>query len=556
MSLPKNKIFKYSTMERILDKLLQLSAENEVVEFKEAKTQFDKDKLGQYFSALANEANLNAQNEAYLVMGVKNDRSIIGTLINDDQINDYKAEMVRHTSPRINFSNVATILREGKKILLFAIPAAPKGQPISWKGHFYGRDGESLGALNQYEFDRIKSQVASQDWSAQIIKSASIEDLSKEAIDFARIQYKEKHPKLKEEIDTWSNETFLDKAKVTSKSKITNTAILLLGKPESEHFINPATARITWILKDKDNIEKDYEHFYNPLITAVEQVSLKIRNLKYRYIKSGTLFPDEVDQYDPYIIREALHNCIAHQDYTLGGKIIVVENEDGWLTFTNSGKFIPNSVEEVVTSDSPEPKYRNTFLVGAMVNLNMIDTIGSGIKRMYNIQRKKFFPLPEYDLSNNKVKVTIIGKVIDVNYARKIAEMPNLLLDEIILLDKVSKQKILSDDEIKSLKSKHLIEGRKPNFHISSDVAAVTGEKTDYMKQRGIDDKYCKKMILDYLEKFEKGERTDFENLLMDKLPDILNIQQKKNKIKNNLQALRKSGEITNTDKIWALSKK
>src|SRR5690606_32410444 len=109
---------------------------------------------------------------------------------------------------------------------------------------------------------------------------------------------------------------------------------------------------------------------------------------KYRYIKSDSLFPEEVDQYDPYIIREALNNCIAHQDYTLGGKIIVVENEDGLLTFTNSGKFIPNSVEEVVTSESPEPRYRNTFLVGAMVNLNMIDTIGSGIKRMYNIQRR------------------------------------------------------------------------------------------------------------------------------------------------------------------------
>lgn len=543
-------------MERILDNLLQLSTENEVAEFKEAKNQFDKDKLGQYFSALANEANLNGQNEAYLVMGVKNDKSIVGTTINDTQINDYKAEIIRHTSPRINFSNVATVLKEGKKVLVFVIPAAPKGQPVSWKGHYYGRDGESLGALNQYEFDKIKSQIISQDWSAQIIKSATIDDLSKEAIQFARVQYKEKHPKLKEEIDIWSDETFLDKAKVTSKGKITNTAILLLGKPESEHLINPATARITWILKDKDNVEKDYAHFYNPLITAVEQVSLKIRNLKYRYIKSGTLFPDEVDQYDPYIIREALHNCIAHQDYTLGGKIIVVENEDGWLTFTNSGKFIPNSVEEVVTSDSPEPKYRNTFLVGAMVNLNMIDTIGSGIKRMYNIQRKKYFPLPEYDLSNNKVKVTIVGKVIDVNYARKIAEMPNLSLDEIILLDKVAKLKILSDDEIKSLKSKHLIEGRKPNFHISSDVAAVIGEKTDYMKQRGIDDKYCKKMILDYLEKFGEGERTDFENLLLDKLPDVLDLQQKKNKIKNNLQALRKSGEITNMDKIWMLPKK
>lgn len=543
-------------MKSLLHHLLQLATENEVVEFKQAKTQFDKDKLGQYYSALANEANLRRQHAAYLVMGITDDRTVVGTIISDKQINDYKAEMVRHTSPRCSFSNVYDEVLDDKRVLIFEIPAAPQGQPVSWKGHYYGRDGESMGALTPFEFDAIRSQTGQQDWSAQIIESASIEDLSTDAINFARIQYKEKNSRLKAEIDAWNDATFLDKAKVTIKGKITKTAILLLGTPESEHFINPATARITWILKDKDNVEKDYEHFYSPFITAIAQVSSKIRNLKYRYIKSGTLFPEEVDQYDPYLIREALHNCIAHQDYTLGGKIIVVENEDGWLTFTNAGSFIPNSVEEVVTSDSPEPKYRNTFLVGAMVNLNMIDTIGSGIKKMFNIQRSKYFPLPDYDLSDQRVKVAFFGKVIDLNYARKLVEMPELSLDEIILMDKVVKRKALSDNEIKSLKDKQLIEGRKPNFHISSDVAAVTGEKTGYMKQRGIDDQYCQKMIIDYLEKFGHGQRSNFEDLLMDKLPDVLDIGQKKNKIKNNLQYLRRLGKIINHDKVWSLSKK
>ena len=76
--------------------------------------------------------------------------------------------------------------------------------------------------------------------------------------------------------------------------------------------------------------------------------------------------------------------------------------------------------------DSSEQKLRGAYytplqLANAMVNLNMIDTIGSGIKRLFNIQRNKFFPLPEYDLSDHKVKVTITGKVLDLNYARKLA---------------------------------------------------------------------------------------------------------------------------------------
>jgi ATP-dependent DNA helicase RecG len=189
-----------------------------------------------------------------------------------------------------------------------------------------------------------------------------------------------------------------------------------------------------------------------------------------------------------------------------------------------------------------------------MVNLNMIDTIGSGIKKMFVLQKNKFFPLPDYDFNNNKVKVQIIGKVMDDKYARKLAQTSDLSLHEIILLDKVAKNKQLTSLEAKLLKAKHLIEGRKPNFYISADIAEATGEKEDYIKLRGIDDQYCKKIITDYLIKFKEGKKSDFEKILLDKLPDVLNIEQKKNKVKNNLQSLRKEGVIVPSGKFWKMS--
>ncbi|MBK9566100.1 MAG: ATP-binding protein, partial [Saprospiraceae bacterium] len=247
-------------MGNILDHLLSLSTETEVVEFKEAKNRYDKDKLGQYFSALSNEANLKGVEVGYVLFGVKNDKSIVGTSISDHELNEYKNEMAQHTSPRLSFGSTTRVEKDGKDVIVLEIPAAPKGQPVSWKGHCYGRDGESLGALNDYERDRIKAQNVSYDWSSQILPDASIDDLSKEAIDFGRKQYIEKNRKIESEILGWDDITFLNKAKITIQGKITRTAILLLGKPESDHFINPAQARISWILKDKDNLEKDYEH--------------------------------------------------------------------------------------------------------------------------------------------------------------------------------------------------------------------------------------------------------------------------------------------------------
>lgn len=291
------------------------------------------------------------------------------------------------------------------------------------------------------------------------------------------------------------------------------------------------------------------------MLLAVEQVYAKIRNLKYRYIRDDTLFPDEVDQYDPYIIREALHNCIAHQDYTLGGGIIVVETEDATLAFLNSGEFIPKSVQHVIDSDTPEQRYRNRFLVDAMVNLKMIDTIGSGIKRIFRIQRERFFPLPDYDLSNNKVKVKITGKVLDQRYARKLAQMPNLSLHEIILLDKIQKAQPLEKPDLALLRKNGLIEGRKPNLHISSSVAKQANLQKDYIEMRGLDDKYYQSLVVEYLKRFKQAKRSDIEELLLDKLPKILDEEQKQHKIKNLLQKLRKQGVIQVDGKNWSIPK-
>ncbi len=527
-------------MINLVNKLLTSNTETEVLEFKKAERQFDKDKLGKYFSALSNEANLNNMHSAYVLFGVNNDKTITGTKISDIQLNEYKQEIANNTSPSLNFRKVERIATDNGNVILLEIPAAPQGMPVSWKNHYYARNGESLSGLSIEKIERIRNQQKEDDWSRVIINEATIDDLDTEAILIAREQYAEKNPSKEKDISLWDDKTFLNKAKLSIKGKITRAAILLLGKSETDHYLSPGTSKITWILRDRDGIEKDYQHFFCPLLLEVNKVHAKIRNLKYRYLQEGSLFPDEVDQFDAFTIREALNNCIAHQDYRLGGKINVMEREDGILNFTNMGNFIPGTVENVITADSPEELYRNPFLANAMVNLNMIDTTGSGIKKMFVIQKNKFFPLPEYNLSNNKVSVSITGKVLDVNYARKLASMPDLSLSEIILLDKVQKQKKLSQSEIKELKIKGLIEGRKPNFHISARVANVTGEKAKYIRQRGFKDNHYKTLIIEFIAKYGKATKKDIDNLIIDILPDVLDNNQKKNKLRNIVYAMSK----------------
>lgn len=539
---------KASLLQKLND-LRSLPAETEVFEFKEAKNGYDFGKLGKYFSALSNEANLKGRPEAWLVFGIKDKgRTIVGSQFRPGRkdLDSLKGELANKTTNRITFIEIYELdLPEGR-IVMFQIPAAPKGIPIAYDGHYYGRDGEELSPLNLEEIERIRAQGVLVDWSAAIVPDATIEDLDPAAIAKARENYINKFPEKAAEVETWDDITFLNKIKVTIKGKITRTAIILLGRPESEHFVTPAEVKIRWLLKDSKGNDKDYHIESCPLLLAVDRIYAKIRNLKYRYMKDGTLFPDEVDQYEPFVIREAINNCIAHQDYTKGGRINVVEMEDQ-LIFTNLGSFIPGSVEKVVREDAPEEHYRNKFLATAMFNLKMVDTAGGGIKKMFNYQRERFFPMPEYDLSAGKVKVTVIGRVLDVDYARVLAKKQDLSLDEIIMLDKVQKKKPLSEAEIDHLRAKELIEGRKPNFHISYDVAEKTNLKAEYIKTRGLKDDHFKKLIIEYLDKYKHASKEEIDKLLLDILPGVLDEKQRKNKIRNLIYAMSKRDKtITN----------
>lgn len=544
------------TPEQRLASLLAMAGENELVEFKEAKNQYAFDKLGKYFSALSNEANLCGQNRAWLVLGVKDDRTVVGTQFRTKtaDLMSLKKEIADKVTHRLTFIAIHEVAHPQGRVLLFEIPAAPQGLPIAWDGHYFGRDGESLGALNIEEIERIRLQNRADDWSAVTLPEASLEDLDPEAIEQARKSFARKNPRLIAELEAWDTPTFLNKAKLTINGKITRTAILLLGLPEAAHWLNPSSATISWILKDRDGLERDYQHFSCPLLLSVDEVFHKIRNLKYRYLVEGTLFPEEVEQYDPYIIREALNNAIAHQDYTLGGKISLVEFEDDRLCFSNEGGFIPGSIESVIHADAPETRYRNRFLADAMVNLNMIDTIGSGIRKMFQIQRNRFFPLPEYRLNEHRVQVTIIGRVLDQAYARKLAACPELSLDDIMLLDRVQKQQPITDQQARHLKKRGLIEGRKPNYYISAELAEQSGHKAEYIRYRAFDDQHYKQMIIDCLEKFKTARRSDIDRLLLDKLPDVLDENQKHHKVKNLMQSLKNQGLIENDGRIWRLS--
>ena len=233
------------------------------------------------------------------------------------------------------------------------------------------------------------------------------------------------------------------------------------------HYLFDSVPEASWRLHDSKGDVKDYAIFKIPFITLGNRVLSKIRNLTYRYMTNpNSLFPSETKQYDSWLLRELLNNCIAHSDYLIGTRIVLEEEEDQ-VIFKNAGSFLPGNIEKALEKNYNAPFYRNQLLSETMVKLNMIDTQSMGIRKVYRIQKDKFFLLPDYDLKTlNRVNVTVYGKTLNDNYIRVLFEHPEFDIETVYLIDQVQKGKPINKEAIKYLRKLRVIEGRQPNIYI------------------------------------------------------------------------------------------
>ncbi|MEO8859419.1 MAG: RNA-binding domain-containing protein [Burkholderiaceae bacterium] len=523
--------------------------ENEVVEFKQAGSDYDTDKIGEYFSALSNEANLRGIERAWLVFGVNDKtRAVVGTnyRLDPERLHGLKNQIAQGTEPSITLRDIHVRHGEAGRVVLFEVPAAPRGIPIAWKGHYHARAGESLGSLGLDKQDEIRQQTLNQDWTAQVVVGATPADLDEAAVRKARESFAQKYANrfVPDEVEGWPLATFLDRARVTQNGGITRATLLLLGKAESAWYLSPHPAQLTWKL---DGPERAYEHFSPPFLLSTTQLYQRIRNIQLRLLPQDALLPVEISKYDQKIVLEALHNCIAHQDYARSGRVVVIEKPDR-LVFESEGGFFDGQPDDYREGHKIPRRYRNPFLAQAMAELNMIDTMGYGIHDMHARQASRYFPMPDYNLGEaGAVKLTIHGGMVDPAYSRLLIQKGDLPLADVLALDRVQKKLPIPDEAVTRLKRMKLIEGRKPHFHVSAAVAEATANKADYIRTRAQDDDFYAKLLTDYLAKFGQASRAEIGKLLWGKLSDALDDKQKYNKISSLLTKLRRRGVIVNT---------
>lgn len=538
----------------------QENARCEWKEFKNLKNSFCGDEKNDVISYVSAIANMDGGD---LVIGVHDKTlEIVGT---DTYNYDKQKAILRLTERCVNLSTEDLYIDEfitddtNRKVWVIHIPKHLPKRPVFAHNKAWQRIEDSLVEMTTERMSTILDEpiFSETDWSAQIVADAMIEDLDEVAIAKARMMFKKVHSRIPEaEVNAWTVETFLSKCGIMKNGGITRAAIILLGKYESAFKLRPAVAQVTWTRRDEKQEVVDYEHFTVPFILTVDEILSKIENLTMREMPGGTLFPDTMKQYDDYTIREALHNCIAHQDYTMQQRINFVENPT-YLYYSNAGSFIPGTLENALTNEEPQAYFRNECLCRAMVDFNMIDTVSRGIKKMFNEQWRRHFPMPDYeiDAKNRKVSVRIYGNEINKQYTNLLKTNDSLTLWDCISLDAVQKGRTIHEDVAQNLLNRGLIEGEAPNYTISLGIAKATNQLQGYTKQKGLDKEKMKQMILQYLKNAgtDGAKRDSIYEYIKDVMPQVKTHEQQLRLLGDILSALSVDKLIYAKGRIWFL---
>ncbi len=386
----------------ILRKLLALPAESELVEFKEAKNSFDTDKLGEYFSALSNEANLKGSEEAWLVFGISNTQKVVGTSFRTDpvKLQNLKKEIADHASNRLTFRDIHEATHEGQRVLLFEIPPAIPGQPTAWKGHCYGRDGESLGALNTDERHRIERQGPSLTPFERRIAfaDASISHVLS-LLDWEGYYELFGHPKPSSSQDIIARFA-LDKILVRENGlfHITNLGAVLFAR-DLRQFERLEYKRLRVIFyegtgrtgaKQEHNGHRGYALGFESALTWLNE---KLPS----HEEIGPVRRVRIATYPPKAIRELLANALIHQDLDASGSAPMIEVFVNRVEVSNPGVPLINVLQFL----NHLPISRNEAIAAIMHILDFCERRGSGIDRVVEECEKHFLPAPDFIRGDN-----------------------------------------------------------------------------------------------------------------------------------------------------------
>lgn len=380
-----------------IDLWRQLPTENQNLEFKEAKNQFDNRKLQEYCVALANEGG------GVLLLGVadKLPRPVVGTQAFPDTVGAAE-KLFQAIGFRVDIEEVAH--PEGR-VVVFHVPSRPRGTAYHLDGKYLMRAGESLVPMSEDQLRRIFAE-GEPDW----LEEHSVKGLdSQQVIELLDTQtffelYKLPYPTDRAGvIDRLTRERLIDETHGNFAIRRLG-ALLLARRLEDFPDVSRKAARVvvyTGMSKLDTKLDqigtKGYAVGFQGLVRFVMTQLPQNEVIEDALRKEVKLVPEVV-------MRELVANALIHQDFTISGASVMVEIYINRVEISNPGEpIVP--VERFIDGYQS----RNERLADLMRRMSICEEKSSGIDRVVQAAEVYQLPAPDFRAGHHRTVVTIYG---------------------------------------------------------------------------------------------------------------------------------------------------
>lgn len=359
-----------------------------------------------YVVALANERG------GRLVLGMADayPHEVVGSDFAENETGNLEDEIYERLHIRVRTEELYN--EKGRRVLVITVPSRPIGKALRFEGVPLMRVGESLREMDDAEYFSIISEQ-DPDFSARICEGLTLDDLHDEAIKNMRERIAQKRNR-KDVLTTPINLLLSDLHLLTNDGKLTNAALLLLGKEAMiEKYMPQANVVVEYRTNRSQVRYSSREEFRLPIFLAIEKIWAYVNQPACNPLLHINDLPAVLDcrAFNEETVREAVINAMIHRSLQISSDIFIRLYPD-MMEITNPGGF-PYGVNigNILTVNSSP---RSRLMAEVIEKTGLIERSGQGVDLMCANCVKEGKPLPDYSASDDyQVNLRLYGEIPD-----------------------------------------------------------------------------------------------------------------------------------------------
>ena len=475
-----------------------------------------------YVVALAN------ANGGYLVLGMEDafPHKVVGTSQCENALGKLENEIYK--ALQIPVDAYELFDEQNNRVVVVEIPRHPVGKALRFEDVPLWRSGEELIPMPDKVLFSILQETAP-DYSQAICEGVTIDDLDKEAIDILKEKYarKQNNPTF----TSLSDRQALSDLKLIEGNKVTNAAVLLVGKAEiiQQNFPQAKVQHEFRTTEGQERFDKRLS-FVAPFYILIDQLwkAVNDRNGSVPVQEGAYMF--DIPFFNEEVIREVINNAFAHRDYRLASEIVIKQYPTKLSVISPGGFPIGVTLENILTVSSTP---RNRLLADVLAATGIVERSGQGMDVIFRLTLSEGKQTPDYSKTNDyQVTAILSATVKDPGFAlfiksiqQELPENQKLSVFDVLTFCAIREGKQPKDKEIaKRLYSMGYLEKRGKTsairYILPRRYYELTGNQSEYSELTDWDDEQIWSVLFRYLKKYGTAKKTDIAKLIGQHISD------------------------------------